>query len=182
MTLRGDSYGTVAEVTAYTRYLLEGQTAFNSTTRPTVTEVEKFVDRCSGVLNAALRGVGLTTPVVNTTAKLSCDDWVVDRAAEYVELTQRGAGFNDEAGNRHSAFRNLQKSAADFAKENRLGFSRLGVGVTNKLSDGLQFTALDAVSERLDPDDTTLEQPIFTRHQFDDTATTDFSNDDEDDD
>ena len=33
MTLRGDSYGTVAEVTAYTRHLLDGQSAFNSTTR-----------------------------------------------------------------------------------------------------------------------------------------------------
>ena len=45
MTLRLDSYASVAEVTAFTRHLLDGQSAFNSTTRPTVTELEKFIDR-----------------------------------------------------------------------------------------------------------------------------------------
>jgi hypothetical protein len=181
MTLRADSYGTVVEVTAYTRHLLSGYTAFNSTTRPTVTEVEKFIDRCSGILNSALRGQGLTTPVVNSTAKLSCDDWVVDRASEYVELTQRGVGWSDAAGSRTAVFANLQKDAASFAKENRLGFSRLGVGITNKLSEGLQFTGLDAEGQRSDPDDNTLEQPLFTRHQFDDPGTTHFAEDEESD-
>jgi hypothetical protein len=61
MTLRADSYSSVNEVLAFTRYHLDGQNAFNSTTQPTVTEVEKFVDRASGLLNVALKGEGLTT-------------------------------------------------------------------------------------------------------------------------
>jgi hypothetical protein len=53
MAIRGDSYSSTGEVKAFTRHLLNGQSNFNSTTRPTVTELEKFIDRASGVLNLA---------------------------------------------------------------------------------------------------------------------------------
>ena len=62
MTLRGDSYGTSDEVLAFTKHLLSGEETFNAATRPTDTEVDKFIDRASGILNVALEGVGLTTP------------------------------------------------------------------------------------------------------------------------
>jgi len=167
MTLRADSYGSTGEVRANTRHLLDGQTTFNSTTRPTVTELEKFIDRASGVLNLALRGVGLAVPITNSTAKLSCDDWVVNHASAHVELTQRGAGFSDGENTRAGSFMSLNQSAQDFASMYALGFKRLGVTVSDSASDGLQFTGLDARPERDDPDDTTLRQPIFQRGQFD---------------
>jgi len=167
MSIRTDSYGSTSEVLAFTRHLLDAQTAFNSTTRPTATEVEKFIDRTSGALNTALAGEGITQPITNITARLICDDWVVARTVEYVELTQRGAGFNDAEGNRVAGFRSLYKSAAEFAKENRLGFSRLGVSIGSGMSDGLAFTAMDAQEQRADPDDTSLAQPMFRRGLFD---------------
>ena len=58
MTLRADSYGSTGEVKAFTRHLLDGQTAFNSTTRPTQADLDKFIDRTSGVLNIALASSG----------------------------------------------------------------------------------------------------------------------------
>lgn len=167
MALRGDSYGTVVEITAFTRHLLGGQGAFNSTTLPTVTEIEKFVDRASGVLNSALSRHGLTTPISNSTAKLACDEWVVARATEYVELTQRGIGFTDSEGNRHVSFKNLQGPADKFVTEMSLGFKRLGVGVAHALSEGLKFTGEGLQADREDQEDTTLEQPKFKRSQFD---------------
>jgi len=167
MTLRLDSYASVAEVTAFTRHLLDGQSAFNSTTRPTVTELEKFIDRASGVLNVAMEARGLDTPITNTTAKLLCDDWVVAQAAMYTEMTQRGTGFSDAEGSRTSYFRGLHERANEFSKANSLGFVRLGVAQSTKMGAGLIFTGETLAADRVDPDDTTLEQPLFSRKQFD---------------
>jgi len=167
MALRGDSYGTVAEVLAYARQLRDGQSSFNSTSRPTLTEVEKFVDRASGILNVALNNEGLTTPISNSTAKLACDDWVISKATAYVELTQPASSYDGTEQTRAGSFLNLHKSAMEFADLNALGFKRLGVGVSYPVSDGLQFTGLDAADERADPDDSDLAQPMFTRKKWD---------------
>jgi hypothetical protein len=130
--------------------------------------VEKMIDRVSGVLNLALANSGFVTPVVNTTAKLSCDDWVTDRVTEYVELTQRGVGYSDGEGSRATYFRNLQKGANDFVGDNRKGFIILGVGVGHSLSEGLQFTGMQTPVNRPDVTNVDLEQPEFTRRQGDD--------------
>jgi hypothetical protein len=167
MTIRPDSYASVGEVTAFTRHLLGGESAFNSTTTPTLTDVEKMIDRASGVLNVAVTKAGLQSPITNSTAKLACDDWVTARATEYVELTQPGAGHNESEGSRYYGFRNLHKSASAFVGEQRLGWVYLGVPEARKMSDGLAFTGMDAPARRADPGDTSLEQPRFTRQQFD---------------
>jgi len=169
MAIRGDSFGTVNEVTAYARHLLDGQSAFNSTTRPTLTEVEKFIDRASGVLNSAISGAGFAPSAIyaNSTAKLACDDWVVSQATQYVELTQRGKGFTAAEGDRGGAFAGLYKGAAGFAKMYALPWKRLGVAVTDPAHLGLEFTASAERSQRADPSDSTLEQPKFRRGLFD---------------
>jgi len=174
MTLRADSYSSTSEVKAWTRYMLDGQTTFNSTTIPTVTELEKFIDRASGVLNLALEGEGLTTPISNSTAKLACDDFVTARASAYVELVSRGAGYSEAEGSRTATFlAGLSGDATKFARDYRQGFVNMGVTQQNKLSDGLTFTGLDKQADRVDPDDTTLEQPAFERWQFDNDYSTD---------
>ena len=178
MAIRSDSYSSTGEVKAYTMHLLDGQSAFNSTTRPTSTQLEKFIDRASGLLNVALRGCGLTVPITNTTAKLACDDWVTNQSAAYVELTQRGAGFDGTENTRPGSFLNLNKSAQEFASAMCPGFRRLGVTQSDKISDGLQFTALDARDERSDPDDSALRQPFFERGKWDDSTLTDYDDDD----
>lgn len=164
------SYSTAAEVLAYTRHLLDGQTSFNSTTRPTGTELTTFINRASGVLDVALQTVGLSTPITNTTAKLACDDWVTSRAAQMVELTQRGTGYSEMDGSRIAGLRGLYEDAALFARSNRLGFVNLGVTVSHAVSDGLSFTGMTAPADRADPDDSSLAQPSFWRGQFDDSG------------
>lgn len=168
MAIRADSFGTVAEVVSYTRHLLDGYTTFNSTTRPTVTDVEKFIDRASGVLNVAIASHGFNPSAVrsNSTAKLACDDWVVQKATKYTEVTQRGTGYNADEGSRTAAF-SMERSAAEFVQQNALGFVYLGISQTYKASDGLQFTGITAQYDRSDPDDTSKEQPLFSRKAFD---------------
>ena len=168
MAIRADSFSSSAEVTAYTRHLLDGQTAFNSTTRPSVTELEKFIDRASGVLNVALSGEGFSPSAVygNSTAKLACDDWVTMKATKYVELTQRGTGYSVAEGSRTAAF-SIAKDAQEFAADNALGFVQLDITQGTKMSDGLAFTGLDAQKDRADRTDTSLVQPYADRNQFD---------------
>lgn len=167
MTIRSDSYSSTAEVKAFTRHLLDGQSAFNATTRPRATELEKFIDKASGVLNVAISQAGFAPSAVyaNSTAKLACDDWVTNYAVRYVELTQRGTGYSEAEGSRTAAFK-MAESAKDFISMNSLGFVNLGISQNVKKSSGLLFTGMTAQNQRADPDDSTKEQPFARRHQF----------------
>lgn len=168
MALRSDSYGSVAEVLAYTRHLVDGEASFDFNTRPNNTEVEKFLDRASGVLNMAILGAGFTPANItaNSTAKLACDDWVVTRAARMVELTQRGTGYDGTEGSRLAGFDTMLKEAGAYVSGLAEGWKQLGITVSKAASEGLKFTGLDEHSVRSDPDNTTREQPIFRRRQF----------------
>ena len=168
MSIRADSYSSIDEVVAFTRHLLDGNLSFNTSTRPTLANVEKFIDRASACINIALYSEGFTPASVyaNAIAKLTCDDWVTSMAVKYVELTQRGTGYNANEGSRTAAF-TLQKDAHEFVCANALGFQRAGVTRTVQLSAGLEFTGLTVQSQRDDPDDTTREQPFSSRRQWD---------------
>ena len=168
MALRSDSYGTVAEVVAFTRPYLDGNATFNSTTRPTLTEVEKFVDRVSGALNVAIAGEGFTPSSVtaNSTAKLMLDDWAVTRAAALVELTHPMTPYGGQDSDRASMIHGLYTAAAEFVASAAIGWKRLGISITDPSYQGLTFTALNKHGEQADPDSTTLEQPKFRRGQF----------------
>lgn len=128
MAIRSDSYSSVEEVTAFTRHLLDGAAGFSNVTRPTLTEVERFIDRASAALNVALISAGFSIPITDPVGKILCDDWVTQRATEYTELTQRGVGYSDAEGSRTAYFANLTKRARTFVEENALGFARLGAG------------------------------------------------------
>lgn len=175
------NYSSTAEVKAFTRHLLDGQTAFNSTTRPTGTELSRFLDRISGALDLSLAQAGFAVPVTNSTAKLALDDWATARGAAYVELTQRGAGSNNAENSRENVLLNLNRDAATFVNGLRLGFARVGVTVSAGMAQGLAFTGQTAQADRSDPDDTSLEQPLFRRRMFDSPGGTGLLDDDEED-
>lgn len=166
MAIGANSYGSVAEVEALTRHFAGGA-GFTAATTPRLTEVEKFIDRCSGLLNSALAAYGFDVPVTQADVLLSLDDWVVTKAAALVELTQRGAGFSDAENTRGHTLYKLHEQAMSFVAANMRGWQRLGAAMDNVTSTGLAFTADDRRSERPDPDNTTREQPLFNRRQFD---------------
>lgn len=161
MTIDGNSYGSLSEVAALARMYLRGQSTFNSTTRPTGTEVEKFIDRSSGVLNLALASEGFTIPVSQADAKRACDQWVVEKTVLMVTAYHEAP---DEAA---LWLTNMHKSAVEFVGSNEQGFKGLGVSVTDADSALMTFTGEGAQADRTDPDDTSLEQSLFTRRQFD---------------
>jgi len=169
MTIRADSYSSTTAVLALSRSLLNGETAFNSTTQPTAAEVEGFIDEVSGILNMALRSHGWSPANItaNSTAKLACDSWVRGKTVSYVNLTQPYQGFEASDVNPASFIYKLSGSANDFVQSMSLGFDQEGITRTNRPSDGLIFTGQTAQRDRLDRDDSSLEQPLFARRQFD---------------
>lgn len=166
MAIRADSFSSVDEVRGLTRHLLDGHTTFDSDTRPTLTEIEKFIDRASALVNAALSKFGFTPSTIygNAVAKLVCDDWVTQQAVKYVHYTQRNTGiFSDK----DETF--AMDSAVEFVEMYFVGSTTLGISQTNPTSEGLIYTALTEQSQRDDPSDTTKEQPMFVRRQWDNT-------------
>ena len=167
MALNANSYGTVAEVVALTRIYLKGQATYSTTTLPTQTEVEGFIDKVSGVLNLALAAGGFTTPVTQTDAAFACDAWVVGMAAAWVEASQPTAAFGQQTNPRAALLAKLSEKASTFVKENTVGFAVLGVAQTGDDSNALIFTGETVQTQRSDSTDTSLEQPKFRRGQFD---------------
>ena len=169
MAIRADSYSSVDDVTALTRHLLDGDDAFGNDTRPTLLDVESFIDEASGTLNMAFRNAGFDPANIraNSTVKLPADSWVRGMAATVVELTQRGAGWEDTENTRTGFIAGLYGDAMELVDRMALGIKREGIAVSDPVGQGLVYTAFDKESERADPDSTTLEQPKFTRGRFD---------------
>lgn len=174
------NYSAIDEIIPFTRHLLAGQTSFNSTTRPTASDVRQMLVMASEEINDALAGEGFTVPVTDAEVKRSVSSWVSVRAAYLAELAQRGVGFNDGEGSRTAALMSTYGDAMEYVKARALAWKRRGAGQSQKLSDGLTFTGLDAQADRADPDDTSLAQPKFKRGLFDTPGGTGYMTVDED--
>ena len=133
-----------------TRHLLDGAATFDETTRPTIQDVERFIDRASAALNLALIQQDVTTPVTDAVAALAAADWVVRRAAADVELTQRGTGYSGEEGSRLAGLQ--LESAASAAATITAALRAQGSGDPTPARAGLSFTGTSVA--------------IFTRGQF----------------
>jgi hypothetical protein len=167
MTLNANSYSSVAEVLAMTRHMLDGAPTFDEATRPSLTEVEGFIDQISAELNDAIRACGLAIPIAAAGPKMSCDLWVRVRAAAMVELTQRGTGFDGSEDSRYKALWDLLNEDPFAWVEKRCqSWSDQGVTMTEAASGALTYTALNSHDNRSDPKNTTREQPIFRRRMF----------------
>jgi hypothetical protein len=100
MALDTNTYGTVAGVAAYVRRLANSSAMFDATTRPTLTEVEAFLDQCSDVLNGWLVRSGYVIPVTQPDAVRVLARYANLGAAGHVELSQRAGGYDAEDENR----------------------------------------------------------------------------------
>ena len=163
MALSANSYGSIAEVEALVRHLLDGGLEFNQESTPTQLEVETTIDRISGVLNMALAAAGFSIPLGNATSKLGCAEWVVRWTVMDLRHTYPHLSISTEEDQPYS---DIFQSAYDFVDLNAPAFKNLEETVDDAVSKGLTFTALNVHSERSDPDNTSYEQPMFRRGQF----------------
>lgn len=160
MAILANSYGSDAEVAALVpRYTTGG--AFTSSTRPTLTQVEKFLDRVSSVLNVLLAEEGFVIPVTQADCKLALDDFAVAQASELAHAAN-GAGpyapGNEEMRHGRSAFQIILREAAEFINKHADGFELLGATRTRSLTSGLACRTQDDAGNDL--------HPMFSREQF----------------
>ena len=159
-----NSYGTVKEVAALTRHFLDGNASFSDSTTPTEIDVIAVIDQVSGVLNMALSAVGFDIPITQADAVQACDYFVVQHTVCELRLAYPHLGIiNEEV----ATSCNLVEDAHNFAEMNKNAFENLGETISRASSEGLAFTALNKHSERSDPDNTSYEQPMFRRGQWD---------------
>lgn len=170
MALSDASYGSVDGVAAYVAHLLPtSATTFSAVTRPTIAQVESFLDQQSAKLNAWLAMAGYAVPVTATTAARVLANFANLGAAGLCELTQRAAGVEAEGTNQRE-----NKFLAEFEKARGFieggGLAALGAAQTNA-GPGIAGFAVGGRARgngRL--------QPIFTRASFGNNPTAESGN------
>jgi hypothetical protein len=128
MTVGANSYCTAADVGALTpRYLATG--VFSTTTRPTLAQVEAWIDQVSGVLNLALSTVGFTVPITQADALLACKGVVAGFVADLAHYSNSAGRFYSEKvlDKGVSPWSALYSEMADWVKAMQSGFIKLGV-------------------------------------------------------
>lgn len=144
MAIGANSYGSVAEVAALTgRYTNAG--SYDATTRPALTQVEKFIDRVSAMLNLLLAEQGFAVPISNADAKLVCDEFVVEQAVQLAHGANGAGPFapGSEQLRGRTAFEIISREAGEFAARHASGFEFLGATRTRGLTYGLEATLDD---------------------------------------
>lgn len=159
MAIGANSYGTVAEVAALTsRYTAMG--SYTIETRPTLAQVEKFIDQMSAILNVALAKAGFSIPITQADAKAACGQIVVETSVDLCHAANStGRFFTDRALERGiSPSKVLRQDINDWVEDNAAGLEILGAHRTYSVLSGIAYRSTD------NNDNPT--SPIFQRDDF----------------
>lgn len=152
MAIGANSYGSVAEVATLTRvYTSNG--SYGVSTIPTQTEVEKMIDRVSGLVNVLLAEAGFAIPVSQADAKLALDDFVVGQVALVIHGAH-GSGIYAPGSERMRSttpMRVILKEAEGFIAEHAEGFEQLGATRNRHATDGLECWDTDDAGNAIEP-------------------------------
>jgi NaMN:DMB phosphoribosyltransferase len=153
MAIGANSYASVAEVEALAPHYATSSGSFDATTRPTLTEVERFIDRVSGTLNVLLAEAGFAVPVAQADAKLALDGFVAMEAA-YLVMAANGAGPwapGSEAMRYSTPARSLMQDAAAWVEAHADGIEALGATRARSVTYGLQCRDEDDGGNEIEP-------------------------------
>jgi hypothetical protein len=152
MAIGAHSYGSVAEVAALTpRYTNAG--SYDATSQPTLTQVEKLIDRVSASVNVILAQMGFAVPVTQADVKLMLDDFVVEQVVQLCHSAHGAGPFapSSEQLRVRSAFRVITDEARAFIEASATGIENLGATRTYGGVYGLAATLVDDDDETLQP-------------------------------
>jgi hypothetical protein len=155
MAIGANSYGSVAEVEALVPRYATNSGAFSASTRPTTTQVEKFIDRVSGIVNALLAEQGFDIPVDDTDPKLVLDDFVINQVVQLCHAVNSAGpyapGSQELRNPRQTPFQVMMKEAESFIDNHADGLEQLGATRTRTLTDGLSCRLTDDSGDDLEP-------------------------------
>ncbi|MGH9158202.1 MAG: hypothetical protein ACRD1K_20730 [Acidimicrobiales bacterium] len=158
MSILDSSYGTPEEVASLVpRYTASG--AFNTTTRPSLEQIERYLDRVSGIVNTLLAQEGFTVPIADPIGKSALDQLTIEAVVELCHLTNSaGRFFTDRTLRSQNPMRIIREELANWIDEHSAGLENLGAGRSTSLAGQIAYRDTD---ESGDP-----TFPIFQREGF----------------
>lgn len=166
MSIGINSYGAADEVAALTPRFADATTVkFTTTTRPTLAQVERWIDRVSATLNILLAENGFAIPVTQADARSALDQFVVTSVADLTNYANSAGRFFSDKNLNTGPFQAIQKEAADFISRHAEGLAQIGATRTRGGLNGLAFCETDDAGNAI--------EPMFARKQFG-TANTDW--------
>ena len=158
MSILDNSYGSPDDVAALVRrYTNSG--VFDGTTRPTLDQLERYIDRVSGLTNTYLAEEGFTIPITQTDAKMALDELVIQAVIELCHVSNSaGRFFTDRQLKRQSPLRVIREEIAAWVAEHASGLENLGAARGTSFAEQIGFRDTDESG-----DDTF---PIMQREAF----------------
>jgi len=127
MPVGANSYGTAADVAALCRVYTNAG-AFDTTTVPTLANVEGFIDQISALVNTALAAQGFAVPVTQPDAAIACKSMVIQIASDLAHAANSAGRFFSERAlsGGLSIMATIRKDIADWVADNASGYTELG--------------------------------------------------------
>ena len=162
MPIGANSYGSTGGVAGLTPRYATSSGVFDATTRPTLTQVESYIDQVSATINVMLARLGFSIPVSNAQGVLMLALFVNEEVAQIVEGINGSGRFGPgqkQIG--RSRYQLITADVQEFIDTNAEGLE--AIGATRTTSD------VGAVGFR-DTDERGNETgPIFQRSGFGNT-------------
>jgi hypothetical protein len=141
MSIDRNSYGSTGGVAALTPRLANSSGVFDTTTTPTLLQVQTFLDEVSGMMNIMLAEHGFVTPVVQPDCVHALDLFVNQESAAMCEGVRGSGRFGPGVtrGNPKGRFTLMSQDVRDFLSNYAAGFERLGAARAHDLTSGVAF-------------------------------------------
>ena len=170
MAVDSNTYGAVAGVEGLARELTKGSATagtFDTSTVPTLAQVEALLDDGARLLNLRLAGLGFTTPVTDTTVKAMLapvnEKYGLAMAWRSREMAKAEASESTQ-GDRW--YREFERDVKELLAGNGKALITLGIGRTSELSAGLYAGGISIDDKEDVDDDDDRVAPGFKRDQF----------------
>jgi len=159
MTVGTRSYGSAEEVAALTRRFTANG-SYTTSTIPTLTQVESFIDTVSAWINNSLARNGFAVPVTQADVKLILAGMAVEAVGDLVQAANSaGRFFTEKALERGlEPYRTLRREISDSIDQQAAGFEALGA----QRAEG----KLGQIAFRDSDEDGNKVEPLFQRKGF----------------
>lgn len=139
MTTGANSYGTAADVAAFTSIYTDTTThLYTTATIPTLANVESWIDQVSAIMNSALAAQGFVIPVTQADSVLSIKSFIVEAVADLSHAANSaGRYYTDAALQRgDSPMTGVRRSILTWVEMFANGLAELGAARSGETSMG----------------------------------------------
>lgn len=160
MALNTNSYGHPDDIAALTPRWATSSAIFDSTTRPTLGQVQNWVNQVSAMVNAILSQYGFTIPVTQTDAVEMLNLFVNEEVAAMVEGVNGSGRFGPttKAPGKRGRFAVITEDIIGFIEAIATGLEQMGVSRTYTFAEGAGYRGTDEDGNDI--------APLFQRSAF----------------